>query len=295
MIALTNAVTTTSLYHTFLQERQYLNNVSPKTLTYYQNVWRVLAPHLPDSPGALTKQSVMAAISALKESGKHSDTSINCYLRGFRAFVKWAQAEGHVRPDLQVREMKVAETLIKTFSDDQLKRVLSYRPKYLDERRVWTMLIVALDTGIRMSELINLKRQDLMLDNLLIKVMGKGRKERIVPMSAECRRWLWEWLKSHPHEWVWATKRGTRITVRNSYRDLKALCRTVGVAGVRCSWHTLRHTMATNYAAAGGNVLYLRAILGHADLAMTQRYVRVPEQTLTNVHNQFSSVATLRT
>ena len=99
-----------------------------------------------------------------------------------------------------------------------------------------------LDCGLRIEEALELTRDKIDMDNLLIKVRGKGEKHRIVPVSLELRRVLHRWLGRHRHAWVFPTMQGRRLHQRNTLRDLKLIGRRLKVTGVRVSFHTFRHT-----------------------------------------------------
>ncbi len=114
-----------------------------------------------------------------------------------------------------------------------------------------------LDSGLRLSEALTLTRQAADLDNLCLKVKGKGSRERLVPMSLELRKRLFHWQLRHQGELLFATRNGTRVTNRNFQRDFKRLCQRLSIAGVRCSPHTLRHSFAVGYLRKGGNIFYL--------------------------------------
>ena len=103
-----------------------------------------------------------------------------------------------------------------------------------------------IDTGCRIDEGRTLKWDAVDFDNLIIKVVGKGNKERIVPMSVELRKILYKLLQRNEFQFVFATKHGGRLSYFNTLRDFKALCEKLGINGVRCSWHTLRHGYALN-------------------------------------------------
>jgi site-specific recombinase XerD len=93
-------------------------------------------------------------------------------------------------------------------------------------------------------------------------------------VSIELRKILYRHLAKHQYPRVFCTRTGTPLSVRNSQRDFKVVCRKVGMAGVRTSWHTLRHTFAVNYLRAEGNLYYLQRILWHSSITTTERYLR---------------------
>jgi integrase/recombinase XerD len=289
-------MTTQTSITLFMGDREILQNVTPKTLAYYANSFRVVRSHLPADTQDLSTAHIMSIVKACKQDG-HATSSINGYLRAVRAWVKWLKEQGECPDRFTVQMLREEQMLMPTFTNDQLRALLAAKPRSIDHQRVQVMLTVACDTGVRITELLNLKREDVDWERCTIRVFGKGRKERLVPMSQDCRKVLYRWItRTHPapdSQWVWATRRGTLLTMRNSYRDLKALAEKCGVKGVRVSWHTFRHTFGTRYAANGGNVLYLQAILGHQDLKTTKRYVRVETETLVNVHNELSAVSAL--
>jgi hypothetical protein len=107
----------------------------------------------------------------------------------------------------------------------------------INQTRAQTMGLIALDCGLRISEILSLPRQNVDLDNLVLSVQGKGNKQRLVPISVELRKSLYRYLGKHNYPRAFPTKTGTAVTVRNSERDFKVMCRKAGIEGVRCSWH----------------------------------------------------------
>lgn len=107
--------------------------------------------------------------------------------------------------------------------------------------------------------------------------------------------WMRQRPSALPSEFVWSTRVGTHITLRNAERDILALCQTLKIDGVRCSPHTLRHTMAVSYLRGGGNLEYLRRILGHTSLTTTQKYLRsLGVEDLREVHDGLSPLSLRR-
>jgi integrase/recombinase XerD len=157
------------------------------------------------------------------------------------------------------------------------------------------MVSLALDTGCRVSELVGLKRTALDFENLIVSVRGKGDKERIVPISIECRKILFKFLQKHDFDFVFPTLHGGKVYYRSALDQFKKLCKKQGVFGVRLSWHTLRHTFATCYLRDGGNIIYLSRILGHTSVQTTQMYVQNNVQDLALVHAKTSLLSRLHT
>jgi integrase/recombinase XerD len=155
---------------------------------------------------------------------------------------------------------------------------------------------------LRIDEALGLQTSKIDFENMLITVAGKGSKERVVPMSFELRKVLLKFGKMHNSIWFFPTRAGARIKYHNTLRRFKCLCKTLGITGVRCSFHTLRHTFAYKYAQAfaqaTGNaengILHLQKQLGHTSLMMTRRYVELQPEDLKAAHARISIMTRLR-
>jgi integrase/recombinase XerD len=144
---------------------------------------------------------------------------------------------------------------------------------------------------MRINEALTLERSAVDLDALLIRVLGKGEKQRLVPISLEGRKILYRWLTRHEHRLVFPTYRGTSCKHRNLLTAFKRVCKALGIEGPRTSFHTLRHSFAVNYIRKGGDVFRLQRILGHSTLEMTRRYVNLQTADLQAVHDKLSLLA----
>jgi site-specific recombinase XerD len=244
----------------FIRERRYLKGVSERTIDWYEDCFAAWRRH---SDGGDFKMFIIN----LRDKGT-SPISINTYICGLNAYFKWAGIP------TKIGYLKKEQKILATFSPDQISRLVHWKPIRRNETRAHAIALVALDTGLRISELLSLTRQDVDLDNLVLLVHGKGNKQRLVPVSIELRKVLYRHLAKHQYPRVFCARTGTPLSVRNSERDFKVVCRKAGITGVRCSWHTLRHSFAVNYLRAGGNLYYLQRILGHSSITTTERYLR---------------------
>jgi integrase/recombinase XerD len=282
-----------SLFDRFVQERQYIKNVAPTTVLGYRTAWRAVQPWLPSDPALLTPTSISSCIIGLRERGL-APAAINCYFRAMNAFFRWLHEEGHVSELLKAPRQKQEQKLIEPFSSDQVKRIIAFRSDTLNLKRVHILCCLLIDTGLRIEEALNLKREDVDFQNLLLKVMGTGRKERVIPFSFELRKLLYRWLQTHDFDWAFATRNGTRISYRNAARDFVELGKKLQINGVRVSFHTLRHTFAHAYIQKGGSPLHLQRVLGHSTLEMTKRYVLLSTSDLSACHNRLSLLSSTR-
>lgn len=305
------AIAADKLFEQFVTERRYLKNVTAKTEEWYWNAWKVFgrevfAERLPSAP---TRADWAAKVAKLRES-KAATTSINTYARAINAFLAWAAAENHLpaKPPL-IPHLKEEQKILATFSAEQTQRMIGFRPTNATLRRTHAMVCLLLDTGLRISEALTLAPSDIDFEKLVLTVHGKGNKQRLVPMSYELRKRLWHYQTKNAQaaqqkasrrlqtiggepRFFFGTRTNNRITVRNFQRDFAALGQRLAIVGVRISPHTCRHTFAVNYLRAGGNLEYLRRILGHSSIETTQKYLRsLGVEDLLAVHNRLSVLA----
>ena len=221
------------LFAEFIQHRVYLKGVSTQTVIWYNSSFKAF-------DGALdSKQNVVTRIAELKQRGL-SHVSINSHLRCINAYLNWLHTE-HGEPLLKIPRLKEQQKVLATFSAEQIGRIVKGKPSGRNETRVRMIALTAIDTGMRIQELLNLRRPDVDFVNSILKVNGKGNIQRLVPMSLELRKVMFRHLSQHPFERVFATSGGTEPTKRNLHRDFKLLCGRLGIKDVRCSFHVSDH------------------------------------------------------
>lgn len=193
---------------------------------------------------------------------------------------------------------RVPKTVIETFSDEQLESLLN-RP---DPRR-WkgirdrALLLTLLDTMARVSELAGMNAVDVDIEGRSIRVMGKGRKERDLPLGRTTARALQKYRNAvdglRPDDPFFISYRGKRLDRSVISEMVGTYGRQAGVTGVRCSPHTLRHTGAKRFILAGGDVFTLQKLLGHTSLVMVRRYVELGSVDVAVQHDRFSPADSL--
>lgn len=281
------------MFEQFLKEKEFLQGCSPRTIKYYRFCYMSWTKHT-KCEGVPTKQDCKNYVISLRENGV-SITTTNSYIRGLNSYLTWLHENEHTPEKLRMVPLREPQKALKTFSDEQVKRLLAFKPRTFHQHRLYAMLCLALDTGCRIDELIGLRREAVDADNLLIRVVGKGNKERVIPISVECRKVLWKFLQRHENQFVFPTLHGGKVYYRSALDQLKKLCKKQGVNGVRTSWHTLRHGFAINHVRQGGDVFSLQRMMGHSSLEITRRYVNMNEEDLKLVHKKTSMLSRLRT
>ena len=280
------------LFEQFIRERQFLKNVSPRTVDWYRDclsaLRRFYGPNL--SVDNLSRESLKRWLANMMQGGP-SPASCNTFICGVNAFLNWLHQEGHLAEKIRIPKVIVEQNVLRTLTAEQAQRIIQSKSTGRNQTRARLVALIILDSGLRISEVLRLRRTDVDFDNLVIRVLGKGKKERLVPMSFELRKALFRYAREQ-NELLFGTRNGTAVSVRNFERDFKELCTRLGIVGVRCSPHTLRHTFAVNYLRAGGNLFYLSKILGHASVTTTERYLQSLQiEDLQAVHNRLSLLA----
>ena len=205
-----------------------------------------------------------------------SPVSIQCYVRALRAFFNWLYKEGYTAEN-RLRRLSVPRAprkLIEPLTEAEIAVILST----LDAQTSWgsrgtTIVLIYLDTGLRLSELQTLDMKDLHLEDGYVKVMGKGQKERIVPFGSAAQKALMKYIYHFRPEpivtdRVFLNLDGRQMTATGLKLIFRRLAKNSGVD--RLHIHLLRHTFAVNYLMNGGDVSTLQQIPAHAILEMVR-------------------------
>ena len=268
----------------FIRHRKYFVCVSPATLAWYEYCFRWIS----ENPSQTDLQN---AVIAMRERGL-KPTGINSAISCWNAYAHWLVfpetkcGPGCKHPKLSL--LKEPQNALPTYSEQQIRRLVSHKPKKTELR---THLIVSFlfDVGARISEVLTLRVSALDFDSLLVRLDGKGGKQRVVPFSAELRKRLVRFVADKPAEQlVFATRDGKMLGRRNVLRNVKQLCRKLGFEPPARTLHAARYSFASYYLRRGGNAIALQRALGHADLATTQRYCHLDVADLQAAHERVS-------
>jgi integrase/recombinase XerD len=217
-------------------------------------------------------------------------------LSSFRRFFRYLVREGLVRedPTAQIAMPKIGRSLPRSLTEAEVESLLA-APAVADALgyRDRAMLEVLYATGLRVSELVNLRLGQVNLNQGVIRVLGKGNRERLIPLGEEAVRWLKGFaggarndiLLDRSTDYLFPTRRGDRMTRQAFWHIIKRYARKAGVDR-ELSPHTLRHAFATHLLNHGADLRVVQMLLGHSDLSTTQIYTHVARERMKEMHSQ---------
>ena len=217
-------------------------------------------------------------------------------LSSFRRFFRYLMRESLIRedPTAQIAMPKIGRSLPKSLTEEEVEALLA-APVVRDPlgNRDRTMLEVLYATGLRVSELVNLRYEQINLNQGVIRVLGKGNRERLIPLGDEAVRWLTEFvhgardeiLLERQTDYLFPTRRGARMTRQAFWHIIKRYARKAGIAK-GLSPHTLRHAFATHLLNHGADLRVVQILLGHSDLSTTQIYTHVASERMKDLHSR---------
>jgi site-specific recombinase XerD len=212
-------------FEQFLQHGTYLRNWSATTLRTYRQGLNSLAIEQP------TKADLDAWVIGLRQKGL-TPGGCNMYIRTVNSYLHWLHDEGHVSTRLRVRVLRAPLRQQTLLTATDIRGLLRFPPRTKGDLRTRTLILLLLDTGVRISEALTLEREKVRLDEMLISVWGKGAKERTVPYSLELRPVLYRWLQRAPASpFVFPTRSGARLTYRNAFREIRTAPLPASVRG----------------------------------------------------------------
>jgi len=280
----------------FLQYLRVERGASPHTLKGYREDLHALAEYLADgaghcpAPGSITTGELRGFLSALHEAG-YAKTSISRRLASVRSFLRFGQREGWAKsnPAKALRNPRKSRKLPHFLTTEEVGKLLAApKGESLQAIRDRAILETLYSAGLRVSELVGITDGDLDFAAGIVRIRGKGKRERLAPIGSYAARALKRWLdvrKLSPREKpgreapVFTNKFGTRLTTRSVARMLEKHLKETGL-DQRTSPHTLRHSFATHLLDRGADIRSVQELLGHKSLVTTQIYTHVSTANL---------------
>ena len=287
----------------FLQYLEVERNATALTVKSYREDLVALADYLTEAhagscpgPGAIDVLDLRGYVAALHEAG-YAQTTIARRLASMRGFFRFGQREGwtSTNPAKPLRNPRKSRSLPHVLSSDDVGRLLAAppanEPAGLRDRAI---LETVYSAGLRVSEVVGLSESDLDFAAGIVRVRGKGRKERLAPIGSYAVRALRRWLGARelsprepagPKAPVFVSKLGRRLSTRGVARMLEKYLRQTGLDR-RTTPHSLRHSFATHLLDRGADIRSVQELLGHKSLVTTQIYTHVSTAGLREVYRR---------
>jgi integrase/recombinase XerD len=217
-------------------------------------------------------------------------------LSSFRRFYRYLLREG-IRsedPTAQIAMPKIGRALPQSLTEEEVESLLA-APVVSEPlgHRDRAMLEVLYATGVRVSELINLKMTQINLNQGVLRIVGKGDRERLIPLGDEAQDWIKEFVEGprieilleRQTDYLFPTRRGDRMTRQAFWHIIKRYAKKAGVKK-KLSPHTVRHAFATHLLNNGADLRVVQLLLGHSDVSTTQIYTHVARERMKELHSR---------
>lgn len=288
-----------ALIEQFLDALWLERNLAENTLSAYRRDLTMLVEWLHHRGLSLASvgSDDLQALLAERQSGGYKATSTARLLSAVRRFFQHLYRE-KIRPDdpsSLLASPKLPQRLPKDLSEAQVERLLQAplveQPLELRDK---AMLEVLYATGLRVSELVGLTMSDISLRQGVLRVVGKGNKERLVPLGEEAVLWVENYLE-YGRPWLlngvasdvlFPSQRAQQMTRQTFWHRIKHYAVLAGIDSEKLSPHVLRHAFATHLLNHGADLRVVQMLLGHSDLSTTQIYTHVATERLRQLHQQ---------
>ncbi len=232
-------------------------------------------------PGSARRTDIVDFIELLRKEG-YSTSSISRYISSIKALYRYMLIGNIIdeNPAENIQTPKKWERLPKALSITEMRELLDAKLSGHTVMRDSAMIELLYSSGLRVSELIAIKLGDMHFDAGFIRIIGKGSKERVVPVNARAIQKIKHYindersgmLKKKQSQFLFVTARGKPMTRQRFWQTLKAIGKQ---AGVELSPHTIRHCFATHLLEGGADLRSVQKMLGHSDISTTQIYTKV--------------------
>lgn len=230
------------------------------------------------------------------KNNKNELKTISHNISTLRSFYKFLMIEKKINknPMEWIEIPKVKKSIPKTLSIDNINKLLDIKLENEYSYRNKAMLELMYSSGLRVSELINVKIHDVDNESCIIRIMGKGSKERIIPLGDYAIEYVNIYLKDHRNklikkeynDYLFLNNHGKKMTRQGFFKIIKKLAQEKNIK-TDFSPHTLRHSFATHLLDGGADLRSIQEMLGHSDISTTQIYTHVSKEKLQENYNNF--------
>ena len=310
----TRASPTINKLTTHFEMSNLADGKSESTITWYSDILQLFTRYLKENRHTVrieefnieNARSYVLYLRSRNKFSRHTNTNtqnsglspqtVRGHIRGLKAFSSWLYREQYADEN-KLQYLKIPKApvkLIEPLTDQEINQIASSINQGAPTGfRNYSIFVTALDNGLRASELADIAISQLDLKSDYVKVMGKGSKERIVPVGDFVKLTLWNYLdRIRPEpatancDKLFLSPSGKPITANTIKLVFSRLARSSGVE--RLHAHLCRHTFAINYLLNGGDIFSLREILGHTTLEMENHYLHFTRSQLTAQHHKYS-------
>lgn len=267
-------------------------NYSKNTINTYQNNLSILSNNINKDLLKLSSKDIEHFISSLNLES----SSISNYLSSFKTFYNYYIKIGMLKenPVLLIDSPKLKKHLPTYLTIDEIDKLLNIEIKDAFSARNKSLLELLYATGLRISELVNLEFKNIDLNDCIVRIMGKGSKERIVPINDTAIKYLKIYVKDYRHclvkneqnNYVYLNNHGKKMTRQGVFKMLKKRALESNIKK-DVSPHTLRHSIATHMLENGADLRIIQEFLGHESISTTQIYTHLSNQKLKSDYMEY--------
>ncbi len=285
----------------YLAHLKLEKNLSDNTIASYRNdlssFIRFIEKNEVTDPSLVESRIIISFFTELEKVGLTSSSAAR-YFSSLKGFLNYLFANNYIKnnPIEKVNPPKLSKNLPGVLSFEEIDKILSLPNTLITLGiRDKTILEVFYACGLRISELISLKLSDLFLSEEVVRVFGKGSKERVVPIGGSAINWINIYLsKSRPllqkktksENYLFLNNRGTKLSRMGVWKIVDRYIKESGIEKPAHP-HTFRHSFATHLIEGGADLRSVQEMLGHADISTTQIYTHIDREFIKQVHKQF--------
>ena len=270
-----------------------IKNYSEHTISNYERDVNRFLKYLTEKkidPDDISTSIITGWIIFLRKNGL-GNRSIKRNISSLKNFYKFLFKNGTINTNyfVSVQSPKISETLPKALTPEDVEKLLSFEPKSFSDVRDKAFLELLYSSGLRVSEAVNVDITSFESDLNFVKVLGKGNKERMLPVGKYAKDAILKWLEIrnkniNSTDALFTNKYGKRISVRAMQQRIYKISIAQGMSPV--SPHMLRHSFATHILESSGDLRSIQEMLGHSSLSTTQIYTKLNFQQLAKIYDE---------